>query len=262
MGFFSKFFGISSEKASKQSHKHHGWLPDPLPFETDWKEFSVHAKHKSSNRFRTVKILAKSQDVCEKLAEEQGLLPPYEISELPPNAPSERQSSYAKALHIGFPSDITYNELSDLIDRKVSNGGDTPQIGLAEFAVAHDMHFSRYIGKNRLYDLVFSNLRGVDKIAFFIFCIYRWMSDDRNANLDEHKYKETFYEFAQELQGNSKFIKSMERYSGRNIKFFGTLYGGGYEHEGGSTNTIAFKTVSDYLENKLGLHRSSSKNIS
>ncbi len=225
----------------------------PLPFETDWKSFRVHAKYKDTDRFRSVQILAKSLEHCEVLASEQGFLPPYEISELPSKLPTENQLEYAKKLQITVLPNMTFNELSDLITREAEDGGDTPQIEIAEFAVNHNMHFSRYIGKNTLYNLIFNTLQGTDKIAFFIFCVYRWLSDDREANLDTHKYKNRFYEFSNTLVSNDKFVKSMNRYRGSDIKFFGTLTVNDQQYIGGSTDTIAYKIISEYLKNDFDL---------
>lgn len=254
--------GILSNLFNRVKDGSHTNEIEPLPFETDWKIYRVHAKYIKTDHFRTLQISAKSLKHCEALASEQGFLPPLEISELPPKLPTENQLEYAKKLNITMLPDMTFNELSDLITRKAEDGGDTPQVGLAEFAVSHNMHFSRYIGKNTLYDLIFSTLQGAEKIAFFIFSIYRWLSDDRDANLDTHVYKNTFYEFANTLISNEKFNKSMNRYRGSDIKFFGTLTVNDQQYIGGSTDTIAYKIISEYLKNDFDLKPRNTKTLS
>lgn len=233
--------------------------PEPLPLKTELTAYQVHAKNKTTNHFRTVQISAESRERCEALAAGQDLIPPYEIEEVPPRAPSERQLDYARELKIAFPEDVTFDEISDLLDRRLKGDRQAPKVGLAEFALSHGIHFSRFIGKNSLYDLVFSNLQGRDKIAFFAFCVYRWLSDDRISNLDTHEHRDLFYSFADENLSNESFVKSVNHYAGSSIKFFGEIRSGGSSFDGGSTNTIAYKTASEYLCKSLGLQERKSK---
>src|SRR5690606_29283311 len=93
----------------------------------------------------------------------------------------------------------------------------------------------------------------VDRVAFFIFSIYRYISDDRHANIDTHPHFDKFYEFAKSVVDDERFMKSMNKYSGANLKFFGELTTpNGWTLNGGSVNTIAFKTAREFLiKNRL-----------
>jgi hypothetical protein len=98
---------------------------------------------------------------------------------------------------------------------------------------------------------VFSNLEGIDKIAFFAFSVYRWLSEDRHANLDTHPHKDVFYEFAEMVKDDTNFNKSLLKYDGEDLRFFGTITSNDTTYSGGSNNTIAYKKTAEYLRNKF-----------
>lgn len=219
-----------------------------------YKHYSVAGKHKDTGRKRTINISAISLEQCKEKAADEGILEPYEITEYPPSLPSERQLAYAKDLGIKIPENATFKDISALLDRKQQVDNLDPQQGLIDYANAREFEFSKYIGKKALYNLIFYKLSGKDKIAFFIFCVYRWLSDDRESNLDTHKYKDKFYELADKLTNDDKFVKSMNRYEGEEIRFFGALTSTNGEISfGGSTETIAYKTASEILCKDLNL---------
>lgn len=122
------------------------------------------------------------------------------------------------------------------------------------------MPFSKCIGKKALYNLVFNELSDYEKISFFIFCVYRWLSDDRDSNLDTHKYRNKINDIANKLLSDERFIKSLNHYTGQEIRFFGEIrnqYGEVYS--GGSTNTIAYKTISEILCKEFNLKNRNAK---
>ncbi len=180
------------------------------------------------------------------------------------NLPTERQIAYARDLGIAIPENISREDLSHMISKVVDKDSD-PNPGLVEYAQGKGILVSPHMGKRSLYSLIFSSLSGEDKIAFFAFSIYRWLSDDRRANLDNHPNKDAFYEFAKSVADNESFQKSMNRYSGDSLRFFGTLNVQGkdatLEHTGGSTGTIAYKTAAEFLKNKFNLPLFKTKTI-
>lgn len=121
-----------------------------------------------------------------------------------------------------------------------------PSSDLLQYASEMEIKIKRGTGKKEAYDIVFASLNEIDRIAFFTFCMYRYLSEDRRGNLNTHPYKHRFYEFANSICTDERFIKSLNRYSGSEIRYF-AKYGGG------STNTIAYKITSEYLNQSFGL---------
>lgn len=217
------------------------------------KTYKTIGRHKDTNRNRTLTILAASQEAAEQSAIEQGLLTPLQAEEVI-DAPTERQLAYALDLGIVIPENATRKDVSCLID-KVTSRDPEPNPGLIEFADGKGILFSPYIGKRSLYDLVFSSLNALDKAAFFTFSVYRWLSDDRHANLDTHPEREVFYRFAETLNDNASFRKSMNRYDGKDLRFFGAITskhnGTISEYSGGSNGTLAYKMVAEFMKNRF-----------
>lgn len=218
------------------------------------KKYEIKAKYLPTNRQRKVTIEARSEDdAISKLGSDY-----TDVVSIVPIVypPSERQISYAQSLGIIITDDMCAEDVSCLISSQTSDT-QPPKQGLIDFADARKIVFSNYIGKKRLYNYVFSGLPEIDRVAFFIFSIYRHLSDDRESNLDKSYYRKYFYEFAYTYVNEDKFRKSLfENYSGEDLRFFGTLTvrDAEYEHSyyGGSTQTYAFKCAKQYLiENGL-----------
>lgn len=185
---------------------------------------------------------------------------PIILEEDAPEPPTEGQLKYARGVGIEIPDDIDREDLSMLLSRYEWNDKSDPNPGLIEFANNRKFDFSPYIGKKILYNLVFRSLEARDKIAFFTFCVYRYLSDDRHANLDTSIHKETFYSFADSKLDDASFINSMNKYEGESLRYFGKMVienGDGWKTElqGGSTATIVYRETADFLSDKFGLNK-------
>lgn len=225
------------------------------------KNFKAKALFKGTNRKRTVIFTAKSEAEVVQLLLQAGYTEPFEIREELPEPATVAQIEYAKALRIDIPANPTKEDLSALISRKVDNDGD-PNPELVEFATEKGLSFSLHIGKKALYNLVFHSLSKEDRIAFFAFSVYRWLSEDRHGNLESHKYCDIFYDFAREQLTNEGFIKSLDKYAGADLRFFGTLkFADGNETYGGSTNTIAYKVCADFISARFGTPKTKTATI-
>lgn len=211
--------------------------------------FKIKGKHIETNRIRTLKIEAITEADAVIEAKNSGLQTITSIEIIPFPPPTERQIEYAHSLDVEIPENASQQDVSALISRSVEKDG-TPNEGLVEFATNKKIFFSKYIGKTALYNKVFQQLDKTDRIAFFIFSIYRYVSDDRHANLDTHPNKNDFYEFAYSINEDEKFLKSLNKYDGASLKYFGEFTTpDGWTHTGGSVNTIAFKTAREFLIN-------------
>lgn len=213
----------------------------------NYKHYKIKGKHVETKRVRTVKIDAINEDDAIKEAHSHNLETVDSVEILPFEPPTERQLEYATSLNIELPEGVCKQDVSALISRSVDRDG-IPNEGLIDFATNRKLFFSKYIGKTALYNWVFYELPDLDRVAFFIFSIYRYISDNRHSNLDTHPHYEKFYEFANSIVGDERFMKSMNKYSGADLKFFGELTTpDGWTHTGGSVNTIAFKAAREFL---------------
>lgn len=207
------------------------------------------AKFKETNRMRKVMCYGTTKWDAIANLRKLGYTDPIEITFTMPEKPSDDQLETCQDYNIPVPPDACKQDVSALI---AAHFGDKspPSEGLKEFATNHQIVFSSYIGKKLLYDKVFQGLDIEDKIAFFIFCVYRYLSDDRRSNLDTHPYRNIFYDFAREKVGSKRYINSLIKYEGKNLRFFGSLtFDDNMQHnyKGGRTDLLAYREAKQYL---------------
>ena len=208
------------------------------------------AKYSSTNRVRKVKVYATSKEDATHQLTQLGYLPPFSLTRAPDKQPTERQIELCKEANIDIPANACCEDVSALLTSYYEYDEKPPSDGLKEFATNHKIIFSSYSGKKLLYDKVFSGLDIENKIAFFIFSVYRYLSDDRESNLDVHPHREIFYDFAREKAGSKRYINSLIKYRGRDLRFFGTLTFDDYpykSHYGGRTDLMAYRDAKQYL---------------
>lgn len=214
--------------------------------------YEIKAKYIPTGRLRTIKVEARAEaDAIAKLSSDYTDVKSVAMKNRPP---TERQLSYAESLGITVTDDMCFEDVSCLISGKTDDRN-PPKQGLIDFADSHNIAFSNYIGKRALYNKVFYGLPQRDAIAFFVFSVYRHLSDDRESNLDKSFYKDSFYEFADAYENDNKFVKSLyDNYQGEDLRFFGTLHTiNGYDeswHSGGNARTYAFKCAKQFLYDK------------
>ncbi len=211
------------------------------------KSFKIRALFTETKKKRTVMQEAKSVEELIQILTAKGYVAPFEIEELEPEPPTERQLSYAKDLGIQIPIGISRFQLSILIDRKVNNDSE-PNPELVTYAEVMGIDFPDFVGKKALYDLIFANLGLRDKLAFFVFAVYRYLSEDRRSNLQIHPNREKIYDYVDTILLEDKIVKSICKYQGEELRFFGTIrFPDGNETRGGSINTIGYKVVSEWV---------------
>lgn len=213
--------------------------------------YSAQAIFIETNHKRTIKkIPAFNEEEVKSYLINNGFKEPFEITQIPHESPTENQIAYAKDLKIKITPEMTKLDLSYLIDKVLEEEKDAnPE--LIEYATECKIKLSTFIGKKSLYDYIWNSLTGLDKIAFFIFCVYRWLSEDRLGNLNKSPYKDLFYSFAEQQTDNPSFMRSMTRYKGHELRFFGNQKYKSKKEEfecyGGSDQTIAYKTAATFL---------------
>jgi hypothetical protein len=231
----------------------------------NYKRFSVRGTNPESGRKKTITLdVPNNTTPYAMVLQQKTLNEPLEINEIPFRPPSDRQLEYAHDLGVKIPKDACLEDAIALISFAVDSDS-TPNPDLIEYATNKGFMFSKCIGKKSLYNLIFNNLPPVDKIAFFCFSIYRYLSDDRNGNLDTSPYRDTFYSFAQQYEEDKKFVSSMLTYEGKDLRYFGTMRIKEDDEAitvyGGSVSKTAYKIVADYLHSKFNTPLTLTKEI-
>jgi hypothetical protein len=211
------------------------------------KQYQAEAVYSETKKKRKVTFIAQAEEDVINLLNILGYLEPYQISELAPKPPTQKQIDYAKDLKITIPPDASGSDVSALISSKL-DGDISANIELMMYAQEKGLKIAKYIGAKGLYDSLYEHLNLNDKIAFFIFSVYRQLSGDTSNNLNKHVQKDAIYNYAIELKKNEKVLKSLLGYSGRDLMHFGKiLYADNLEVNGGSVNTYAYKEVSTFI---------------
>ena len=220
--------------------------------------YKCRALYINTKRMRTIKdIQAFDEDGVIEQLKRLRYTEPFEIERVSFPEASDAQKEVLGNIYYG---DVCMYDASALISKK-DDRDSVPNPDLLEYATECKICLSYYIGKKALYDKIFWALEGRDKIAFFVFCVYRYTTDDRRANLNKSPHRELFYTFADDNLSNDSFIKSMNRYSGRELRFFGTLTINSRHITGGSTQTIAYKTALEFLRRHFTLITISHKSL-
>ncbi len=138
--------------------------------------------------------------------------------------PSRRQLAAAARFGINVTSEMDAQDVSDLLSRQLRQDPKAPNPGLIEFARNRGIHFANGIGKRALYNRIWKQLPQYDKFAFFSFCVYRYLSDDRNiADMDKSPHKESFYKFADRCMKFARYTECLEDFEGEELRCFGEL---------------------------------------
>lgn len=220
-------------------------------------QYKVKTRYLPTKRLRTISLWALTEDDARRRLSEEPQFADYsEIKSItlsPSNKPYPDKVNYAISLGIKVTPDMSNDDVSALISRRLDDKRE-PNSGLKDFATSHYIPYSLYIGKKSLYNKVFYNLDTSGRIAFFIFSVYRYLSNDREANLDKSPYRNLFYQKAYEWKDNAPIVKSLDsNYNGEDLRFFGTIsFPGGHSAYGGSRSTLIYKkTVQFLLDERL-----------
>lgn len=226
--------------------------------------YKIKSKYNKTNRFRSINIWARDESEIPLKLKQMDYSTIQSIIDITPT-PTEKQISLATNLGYQITSDMTALDVSALISKKIDKDSYPPKYELMVFADNHDIVYSTFMGKKTLYNVIFNGLSDLDRYAFFIFCVYRYLSDDREANLDKSPHKQIFYSFANYCAANPKMEQSLiENYAGEDLRFFGTLSNGTNKYYGGSTQTSIYKIAKQYLIDNALIDSSTknNKNIS
>jgi hypothetical protein len=217
--------------------------------------FRVTGRGRDTGRKRQQQYVAADEAHAKELAEAEGTSV-ESIEHLPDAPPTERQLAYAKDLGISVPVDASIEDVSDLIDARLH--WDKPaEAHHQAIAQRYRVIFTQYTGKKALFDRLMAKLiepgREQDLAAWFVYRVYRELvggkADARIQSPDEP----IIQEIARQLARDDVVLKSIRRYQGRDLIWFGQWTApDGVVHEGGSNQTIAYKRASSMFRDKLG----------
>ena len=172
-------------------------------------------------------------------------------------SPTERQVNYAKDLGIEILPWMTKVDVSAAISAHVENDRPATDRHFG-FARQYGVNVSSLTGKKDLFDQIFFALnapgREMDLASWFVFRVYRTlMHGDEHAPIDDPSHT-AIREIAEELCRHESAGKSIRRYKGRELIWFGSFTTpSGEVYMGGSDRTIAYKMAAFSLRNTLDI---------
>jgi len=226
--------------------------------------FEVKGRGKETNRARKRVYSAFDEDEAITKAETDGIIV-ESCNILPEPKPTEAQLAYAKDLGISVPQNATLNEVSDMISCRVEY--DKPATERHKsFARLYRVECTDYVGKRKLFNMIFESLqepsRINDMVSWFVFRVYRELVHGADNTPIQSPNDPTIKEITNELVNDSSVIKSIKRYKGRDLIWFGEWTApDGSVHTGGSNRTTAYQRASSLLREKLKLSSKTSRSL-
>ena len=213
----------------------------------NYKRYECKALFIETNRMRKKIIEAFDKEEAINELKSIGFTEPIILTQIPFDPPTDAQIEACRNHGTTIPYKACKVDVSYIMDKEMEHDS-IPNPELIDYANEMKFHLSYYIGKKALYNYLFNKLELLDKIAFFAFCIYRFNSNDRCANLNKSYHKADFYKFANNHIEDKSFINSMNRYEGEQLRYFGKIQIGNMICDGGSKNTISYKEVISFLQ--------------
>lgn len=208
--------------------------------------YEFEGKYIPTNRIRHVKVNASNEAQANYLFNQKNNPNDYEdlhISGVKFVPAYDWQIQEATKLGLENPQDYSSIELRAYIAKKQKCEAE-PNPDLVEFVEDRGIFYTPFFGKASLYRHVFHSLEGVDLFAFFVFCVYRYYSTERNGNLDKSIFRDNIYAIAAQIESPKALEQLRFNYTGDDLRYFGTVYrDGGDTIKGGSKQTGVFKST-------------------
>lgn len=245
--------------------------------------FEITGKGEDTGRKRRRLYSAPNEAEARRLAEDDGTLI-EKVTKMPSEPPTERQLDFAKDLGIFIPANATKEDLSNLISRKLDEGRldyardhgvSIPQNPTQEelndimslkgdrdkpaterhksFGRMYGVPFTDYIGKKALFNRIQSTLsapgREKELLSWFAFRVYRHLAAGSDNAPISRPDDPLLQKIAEQLIIDDKIVKSVRRYEGSDLIWFGewTSPEGNF-YQGGSNRTAAYKQVLSLLK--------------
>jgi len=217
--------------------------------------FQAEGLGRETNRRRKRVYIAYDETEARQAAEQDGMIV-ENMSRLPDEPATEAQLSYARDLGIPIPPKPTKKELGDLLSCHLDH--DKPATERHKgFARLYRVEHTRFVGKRALFDSIFSALQAAGRerqlAAWFTYRVYRELVHGADNAPIRGPEDTTIQTIADKLATDDQVLKSIRRYAGRDLIWFGEWTApDGSVHTGGSNRTVAYKETSRLLRDKLG----------
>lgn len=230
-----------------------GGYQSPSGGYVNWTRYEVKGKNAATNRKNTRRYAVRSESALASIAAADGLLEPYEIRVMPNDAPTDKQIEYLHSWNVEVPVGAVKEDVSAILSRledsysvvaeeRISPSKsverirplDGPSEEFAQYADAMGVLFSKYIGKDALFDRTVSGLDRREKAAFFAYCVLCTHDQKPIGDLRSSKYAERIYVFADMAASDDAVMRSI---NGR------TAYDYMKPHKG----SAAYKAVANYF---------------
>jgi hypothetical protein len=225
----------------------------------NYRTYCFSARFTETKRMRKREIkLFDDCDVSKKI-QLLGYTDPISYEPVSPEVASENQLSYMSSLIdetscvVKVPLDkLCRADASGLI-YYMTEGGHTPSADIIEYASELHIEMSFCYPDWLVFEKIYNNLSQADKIAFFIFCVYRDTYKPSCENPNKSPCHNLFMDFSNEYSKDERFLKSWKTYytNGHQIVHFGETTDDYYRVPGGSKRTLAYKTASDFLSSQF-----------
>lgn len=120
----------------------------------NYAKYQVTGINKTTNKKIRRKFECFSESEAIILAEQYGLVAPFDITPVQFNPPTERQIQYANSLYITIPTNICDHDMSALISRVTEDDEILPDKKTVRTACDKGLKFSRYTGKKALLEMI------------------------------------------------------------------------------------------------------------
>lgn len=162
-------------------------------------EYRVSGKNPTTNRIKTVTIVAKENTPENTIIERSNLLEPYTVSTYFEEA-TDRQISYANDLNIKFPPNCSKQDMSSLISRQLDLYYTDYMTGkLMEYASVNNIYISPYDSIPDGTGIIIRRLPTDECIAFYVYLIYCSLNQMEIGNPHDLTNSHIFYDFVNTL---------------------------------------------------------------
>lgn len=225
----------------------------------NFQTYSYSAKYVETNRMRKRKIeVFDDQDIKSQILT-QGYTEPITYELTMPDPATERQIDYIKSLinETSCKIEIPLDKLSALdasgIIYYLTEGGHTPSKEIIQYLGKQHIKASYCYPDWLAFQNIWDNISEKDKIAFFIFCVYRDEYSAITENYDYSSHINIFKSFATQYEKNEKFVSSMNKHyhDGHDLVRFGKTVSKDNPWNGGSKQTMAYREAIDFLHKNI-----------
>lgn len=228
----------------------------------NYRTYEFNARFIETNRLRTRQIETfEPENILEEISSLGYYKDSITYKLVLPKPATERQLQYIDILiektscDVEIPLDKLSVQDATGVIKYLLAGGQTPSKDIMEYATELHIHASYCSPDWLIFEKIFYALPDKERIAFFIFCVFRDKYKPKCENPNRSPYKNLFASFADLYCENKRFLDSFQKnYQDKedlDLTFFGSITTEEFSVSGSSKRTLAYRTAMEYLENHL-----------